>query len=59
MSDEIKNTSNRVDRSANGRFHVFWRGQLVYVNGKVREFETERGAAEYLNRCDASGRALG
>jgi hypothetical protein len=58
MGDEIKNTNRRVDRSAIGKFHVFWRGQLVCVNGKVREFETERDASEYLNRCDAAGRVL-
>jgi hypothetical protein len=58
MSDETKNTNNRVDRSTNGKFHAFWRGQLLYASGKVREFETERDASEYLARCEAAGRVL-
>jgi len=58
MTEEIKNPSNRVDRSANGRFHAFWRGQVVYDNGRVREFETERDASSYLGRCDTAGKVI-
>ena len=58
MTDEIKNPSSRVDRSANGKFHAIWRGQLVYMSGRVKEFEAERDAWEYLARCDEVGRIL-
>ena len=51
MTDE--NPSNRVDRSANGAlFSAFWREQMVYENGRVKRFETERDAWELL---DSSG----
>jgi len=42
VADDIKNPSNRVDRSADGKFHAFWRGQVVYQSGGIKEFETER-----------------
>jgi hypothetical protein len=55
MRDDIKNLDSRVDRSANGTFHAFWRGQVVYENGKVREFDTERDALGHFERCNAAG----
>jgi hypothetical protein len=58
MTDEIKNPSNRVDQSANGGFIAFWRGQVVYQNGRVKKFETEGNAREYLTRCDAAGKII-
>jgi hypothetical protein len=58
MTDEIKNPSNRVDRSANGTFLAFWRGRVVYENGRVKHFETEGGAWEYLARCDLAGKII-
>src|SRR5215813_11823837 len=32
--------------------------QVVYQSGRIKEFETERDAREYLARCDAVGRIL-
>ena len=58
MTDEIKNPSNRVDRSANGTFLAFWRGRVVYENGRVKHFETEGGAWEYLARCDLAEKII-
>jgi hypothetical protein len=58
MTDEIKNPNSRVDRSANGKFHAIWRGQVVYMSGRVKEFEAERDAWEYLARFDAVGKIL-
>jgi hypothetical protein len=60
MTDEIKNlsTSNRVDPSPNGRFLAFWRGRVVYENGRVKRFETEDEAWKYLARCDAAGKII-
>jgi hypothetical protein len=55
MTDEIKNPNNQVGRSANGRFHAFRHGYVVYDdNGRVKEFETERDAWDYLRRSDAA-----
>ena len=57
MTDE--NPSNRVDRSANGAlFSAFWREQMVYENGRVKRFETEGEAWEYLARCDLAGKII-
>jgi hypothetical protein len=58
MTDEIKNPSNRVDSSANGKFHAFWRGRMVFENGRVKRFESESEAWEYLARCDLTGKIL-
>jgi hypothetical protein len=49
---------SRVDQSANGGFIAFWRGQVVYENGRVKKFETERDAWEYLTRCDVAGKII-
>ena len=58
MADTIKNTSNRVDSLANGIFYAFWREKMVYENGRVKHFETEGGAWEYLARCDLAGKII-
>jgi hypothetical protein len=58
MADEIKNPSNSVDRSANGTFLAFWRGQIIYVNGRVKRFETESEAWKFLARCDLAGKII-
>ncbi len=57
MTDGIKNPSNRVDPSANG-FHAFWRGRVVFENGRVKRFKTEREAWEFLARCDSVGKII-
>ena len=58
MSKEIKNISNRVERSYEGKCYAFWRGRIVYEHQKtrVRRFKTEREAWEYLALCDALGK---
>ena len=58
MSKEIKNISNRVERSYEGKCYAFWRGRIVYEHQKtrVRRFETEREAWEYLALCDVLGK---
>ena len=55
MTDETKNPSNRVDPSTGGKFHAFWRGRVVFENGRVKRFETENEAWEFIARCDAAG----
>jgi hypothetical protein len=58
MTDEDRNRANRVDCSANGVISAFWRGRMVYENGRVRRFDTERDAWEFLDRCDAAGKII-
>jgi hypothetical protein len=59
MSEDIKNTANQISRSANGKWHVFWRGLVAYTNaGKVREFDSEQEARQFLVRCDAAERIV-
>lgn len=58
MTDETKEPNNRVDRSANGKFHAFWHGRVVFENGRVKRFETEREAWEYLARCDLADKII-
>jgi hypothetical protein len=58
MADEIKNPNNKVDPTTHGKFHAFWRGQMTYENGRVKRFETENEAWEFLARCDAAGKII-
>ena len=58
MTDENKVQTNRVDHSTNGAFNALWHGQMAYENGRVKRFETERQAWEFLARCDAAGRII-
>lgn len=58
MTDEIKNHRNKVDRSADGVFHAFWHGRVVFENGRVKRFKTEREAWEFLARCDLVGKIV-
>jgi hypothetical protein len=58
MTDEDKTKTDRVDCSANGAFSAFWQGRMVYENGRIRRFETEHNAWEFLARCDAAGKII-
>lgn len=58
MTDITKNANNRVDQTANGAFHAFWNGRVVYENGRVKRFETENEAWEFLARCDLVGKII-
>jgi hypothetical protein len=58
MTEIIKNPSNRVNRTFNATFQAFWNGRDVYENGRVKHFETEGGAWEYLARCDLAGKII-
>jgi hypothetical protein len=51
-----KTYCNRVDGSYDGRFHALWRGRVVYENGRIKRFQNEREAWEFLARCDALGK---
>jgi hypothetical protein len=66
MITEVNIQSNRVDRTANGAFSAFWHGAfsafwhgaVAYENGRVKRFETESNAWEYLARCDLAGKII-
>ena len=59
MSDGPKNTGNQVSRNSNGKYFVFWRGVVVNdANDRVREFETDREAQNFLVHCDAVGQVV-
>ena len=58
MTDETENQNTRVDHSASGGVIAFWHGRVVYKNGRVKKFETERDAREYLARCDTAGNII-
>jgi hypothetical protein len=58
MTDETKDPSNRVDASHGGKFHAFWHGQMAYENGRVKRFQTESDAWDYLARCDLAGKII-
>jgi hypothetical protein len=58
VSDKIEDTNNRVDRSSGGGFIAFWKGSIVYENGRVKRFETKSEAWEYLARWDAAGKIM-
>lgn len=58
MTDETRNPSNRVDRSADGTFYASWRGREVYQNGRVKRFKTEDEAWEFLALCDVEGKII-
>ena len=55
---EIKTDDNRVDPTFDGKFHAFWQGRVVYENGRVKRFETESDAREFLARCDLAGKII-
>jgi hypothetical protein len=57
MTDAIRNPRNRVDPPI-GKFHAFWQGRAVFKNGRIKQFETEHDAWEYLARCDLAGRII-
>ena len=57
MTDGNNDQINSVDCSANG-YHAFWRGRMVYQNGRVKRFKTESEAWEYLARCDEAGKII-
>ena len=58
MTDENKNSGNRVEPSYERKFHAFWRGRVVFENGRVKRFETESEAWEFLARCDLAGKII-
>lgn len=50
--------ANRVDRRDDGTYQAFWRGQVVYENGRVKRFKTEGEAWEFLRRCDEADKII-
>ena len=57
--DAIQNLLSRIHRSADGMYHVFFRGRLLYEqNGRIREFASEQAAQACLERCKAAGKIV-
>ena len=56
MANSNNTQANRVESSYDGRFHAFWRGRVVTEKGRIKRFESEREAWEFLALCDALGR---
>jgi hypothetical protein len=58
MPGEPRNPDNRVMLSYDGRYQAFWRGRVVYDQAKsrIKRFEKESDAWEYLALCDALGK---
>jgi hypothetical protein len=58
--EEIRNPNSNVERSArpHGMFHAFWNGRVVFENGRVKRFETESDAWEFLVQCDVVGKII-
>jgi hypothetical protein len=57
--NDIKSLLSRIHRSADGMFHVFFQGRLVYdVSGRIREFASEQAANACLERCKAAGKVV-
>jgi hypothetical protein len=54
---DSNSVANRVDASGEG-FLAFWRRTIIYKNGHVRRFESEREAWAFLERCDEAGKIL-
>jgi hypothetical protein len=58
MTDETKAQSNSVERLYSGKYDALWHGCVVFENGRVKRFETEKAAWEFLARCDAAGKII-
>ena len=56
MANSKNPQGNRVESSYDGRFHAFWRGRVVTEKGRIKRFESEREAREFLELCDALGK---
>jgi hypothetical protein len=49
---------NRIELMVRGGFMVFWRGQVVYENGRIKRFLDENIARVFLERCDRVGKII-
>jgi hypothetical protein len=51
-------TPHKVEKMGDGRFMAYWKGRVVYENGRIKRFETSDDALSFLARCDAAGRII-
>ena len=58
LSVTDKGGSHQIERSTTGEFMVFWNGQAVYENGRIKKFQTGSEARDFLARCDAAGKII-
>ena len=58
MTYATKKSSYRVDITHEGKFHASRNGRVVFENGRIKRFETEKEAWEFLARCDLAGKII-
>ena len=58
LSVPEKGEGHQIERSTTGEFMVFWNGQAVYENGRIRKFQNRNEARDFLARCDAAGKII-
>jgi len=54
----LEGEDSYIEQMASGGFMAFWRGKIVYENGRVKRFQTEDVARAFLARCDAAGKIV-
>ena len=58
LSVTDKGGNHQIERSTTSEFMVFWNGQAVYENGRIKKFQTGSEARDFLARCDAAGKII-
>jgi len=48
---------NQIELTRYG-FIVFWRGKVVYENGRTKKFKSREDARAFLSHCDAAGKII-
>jgi hypothetical protein len=51
-------TPHKVEKMVDGRFMAYWKGRVVYENGRIKRFATSDDALVFLAHCDAAGRII-
>jgi hypothetical protein len=49
---------HKLEKMGDGRFMAYWKGRVVYENGRIKRFTTSDEALAFLARCDAAGRII-
>jgi hypothetical protein len=51
-------TPHKVEKMGDGRFMAYWKGRVVYDNGRIKRFNTSEDALAFLKLCDAADRII-
>jgi hypothetical protein len=49
---------HKLEKMGDGRFMAYWKGRVVYENGRIKRSSTSDDALVFLTRCDAAGRIV-